>query len=62
MLHSVAAVVAFTVWALQGRVASIWLWLLGGFYVYVAFACLIILRIQSRRRASASPNDRWRAP
>jgi hypothetical protein len=63
--YFVVFVVLFTVWALQGKVGSVWLWLLGGFYVYVAIAGLMafrVYRLQRRRRASASPNNRWRGP
>ena len=63
--YFIAFVVVFTVSAFQGKVGSVWLWLLGGFYVYVVIAGLIMLksyRLQRRLRANAGPNNRWRGP
>jgi hypothetical protein len=63
--YLVAFVGVFTVWALQGKVASIWLWVLAGFYTYVVIGGLKMLqvyRLQRRRRATADPNNRWRGP
>jgi hypothetical protein len=63
--YLLAFVVVFTAWAFQGKVGSIWVWLLGGFYVYVVIAGLMMLksyRLQRRRRANAGPNNRWRGP
>jgi hypothetical protein len=63
--YFVAFVVAFTIWALQGKVGSIWLWFLAGFYAYIVIVGLKMLqvyRLQRRRRASAGPNNRWRGP
>ena len=51
--YLVAFIVVFTVWALQGKVASIWLWLLGGFYAYIAILGLkifVVYRAKHRRR------------
>ena len=63
--YFVALALTFTVWALQGKVGPIWLWLVGGFYAYIAILGLRMLqvyRIQRRRRVSAGPNNRWRGP
>ena len=63
--YLVAFVVVFTVLALQGKVGSFWLWLLAGFYVYVAIASLMMLksyRLTRRRRANAGPNQRLERP
>jgi hypothetical protein len=63
--YLVALVGVLTVWALEGKVASIWLWALAGFYTYVVIAGLKMLqvyRLQRRRRAAAGPNNRWRGP
>jgi hypothetical protein len=63
--YFVGFLVIFTIWALQGKVESTWLWLLGGFYVYPAFAGLMMFRIyrlRRRQRPSAGPNNRWRGP
>ena len=63
--YLVAFVFVFTVLAFQGKVGTMWLLLLGGIYVYVAIAGLLMLksyRLQRRRRANAGPNNRWRGP
>jgi hypothetical protein len=63
--YLVAFAVVFTIWAFQGKVGGIWLLLVGGFYAYVVLASLMALRmyrLQRRRRAGASPNNRWRVP
>jgi hypothetical protein len=60
-----ALVVLVTVWALQGKLGSIWLWPLAGFYTYCVFASLKLshlYQLQRRRRAAAGPNNRWRGP
>jgi hypothetical protein len=68
LLHPVPYFVTFlvliTIWALQGKVESIWLWLLGGLYFYVTFVGLTLIRgyRRRRRRATAGPNSRWRVP
>jgi hypothetical protein len=62
--YFVIFLILFTISALQGKVESIWLWLLGGLYFYMVFAGLTLIRGYRlrRRRASASPNNRWRGP
>jgi len=60
-----ALVVLVTVWVLQGKLGSIWLWPLAGFYTYFVFAGLKLLQLyqlQRRRRAAAGPDNRWRGP
>jgi hypothetical protein len=56
-----ASVVFLTVATLRGKIGLIWLWLLGGTYVYVAFSGLVLFRayrLQRRRRITAGPNSR----
>jgi hypothetical protein len=64
--YLLALVVILTAWALQGKIGSIWLWALAGFYAYVVFAGLTMLRVYRRQRrgraSSAGPNNRWRGP
>ena len=63
--YFVVSLVIFTIWALEGKVESTWLWLLGGLYVYAAFAGLTMFRIyrlRRRRQVSAAPDNRWRGP
>ena len=62
--YFVMFLVLFTIWALQGKVESIWLWLLGGLYFYAAFAGLTLIRgFRIRhRRANAAPDSRGAGP
>ena len=63
--YLLALTVFLTIWAFRGKVESIWLWPLAGFYVYVVIASLKLLqlyRLQRRRRVAAGPNNRWRGP
>jgi len=68
LLHPAPYLVVFlvvgTVWALQGKVAPLWLWLLGGFYVYIAIFGFKMLRLYRKhlRRVTAGPNNRSRGP
>ena len=63
--YFVTFLVVFTIWALEGKVESIWLWLLGGLYAHVVFSGLTMLRVrrlQRKGRGNAGPNKRWRGP
>jgi hypothetical protein len=61
--YLVVSVVVFTVMALQGKIGSIWPWLLAGFYAYIVILSLRMLQLYRRRRlATAGPNNRWRGP
>ncbi len=55
--YLVVALVFFTVEALRGKVASIWMWPLAGFYAYILILGLKMLRVYRRRRrwTSAGP-------
>ena len=48
-LYLLALVVVITVWALQGKIGSLWLWALAGFYAYLVFASLSMLRAYRRQ-------------
>lgn len=60
--YFVTFLILFTTWALQGKLGSVWLWLLGGLYFYAAFAGLTVYRGYRlrRRRVGAGPDNRWR--
>ena len=62
--YLVTLLLVFTVWAVQGKVEAIWLWLLGGIYLHIVFSGLTMYRAYRlrRRRANAAPNNRWRGP
>jgi hypothetical protein len=65
LLHSapylIALIIVLTVYALQGKVGSPWLWFLGGFYAYLVLVSLTLLKAYRKHRmgkASAGPNHR----
>jgi hypothetical protein len=63
--YLIVLLVVLTICALEGRVGSLWLWFLGGFYAYVAVVSLTLLKAYRKRRmrkATAGPNNRWRGP
>lgn len=61
--YLVGLLIVVTVGAAQGKVGLIWLWFLGGVYVYIVLGSMKMLQVYRRRqRASAGPSNRWRGP